>query len=364
MKLIKPTEIFEMSTRGQSTCLTIYVNHPQEINDCLAEARRVAAKDLNETEMSELLAPVRYLIAHQKWNSSPLPTGIFVREGFAGFMKIPFATKNLAVVASSFHVKPLLKWLQRDKPFFLLHLDQDKATLFQGSLSGLRPLDKFNYKKSRSLDYALDLVDRSVLRTIQKTQQPLLLSGDDALTDSYRNLCQYNMLVEQTISEMSPDPKIKELHHSCLMVLEPFLENVEDSLVKKFWSAKARGGVSSNLNDIISRALLGQVRHLFINETMNIWGRIDYRTGTFTHSTRQMDSQDDDILDDLAELVLFHRGSVTVLPGRKMPESQAASAILRPLFEPHAKNEIPIRDSDQVLAKASDSVAAGRSLAS
>jgi hypothetical protein len=45
-----------------------------------------------------------------------------------------------------------------------------------------------------------------------------------------------------------------------------------------------------------------------------------------------MDSHDDDILDDLAELVLFHRGSVTVLTGAKMPESQAASAILRPLF--------------------------------
>lgn len=332
MKLITPHDVFKTSNPGQATCLTIYVKSPQEIGACLVEARRVAGKDLSEVETNELLAPIRYLISSKKWNASKTATGIFVKKGFAGFMKIPFETKSIAVVARSFHVKPILKWLQREKPFFLLHLDQDKATLFQGSLSELKPLEKFNFKKSRSLDYALDLAERSVFRKIQKTQQPLILSGEDVLTETYRDLCQYRMLIGQSVAEAFPDSKLRELHQSCLMLLEPYLENVEDSLVKKYWAAKARGGVSSNLHEIVSLALAGQVKHLFINETMNIWGKIDYRDGTFTYSSQQMDSHDDDVLDDLAELVLFHRGSVTVLAGTKMPESQSASAILRPLF--------------------------------
>ncbi|MBL7670646.1 MAG: hypothetical protein JNM39_09170 [Bdellovibrionaceae bacterium] len=57
------------------------------------------------------------------------------------------------------------------------------------------------------------------------------------------------------------------------------------------------------------------MRHLFINEKMNIWGQIDYKNGDFTYSSKQIRSKDDDILDDLAEFVLFHHGSVTVLPG-------------------------------------------------
>lgn len=332
MKLITPFDIFKTSNPGQSACLTIYVNSPQEIESCLSEAWRVARKDLTEPEFTELLAPVRHLMGSKKWKATQVATGIFVKKGFAGFMKIPFETKTLAVVARSFHVKPILKWLQREKPFFLLHLDRDNATLFQGSMSHLKPLEKFKFNPSRSLDSALDLVEKSVHRKIQKSQQPLILSGEDVLTENYRDLCQYRLLIETSIPEVSPDPKLKELHQSCTLILEPYLEQIENSLVKKYWTAKARGGVSSNLHEIVALALAGQVKHLFINETMNVWGKIDYRKGTFTYSSQQLDSHDDDILDDLAELVLFHRGSATVLPGAKMPDSQAASAILRPEF--------------------------------
>ncbi len=341
MKLITPLDIFEATNPGQSTCLTIYVNSSQEISSCMAEARRVASADLTEAEVNDLLAPVRYLINNKKWNANKMATGIFVKEGFAGFIKIPFETKSIAVVAKSFHVKPILKWLQREKPFFLLHLDREKATLFQGSMSDLKPSEIFNYKKSRSLDFALDLVERSVFRRIQKTHQPLILSGEDVLTETYRDLCQYRKLTGQSVTEVSPDPKLTELHQSCIKILEPYLEKVEDSLVKKYWAAKARGSVSSNLHEIVSLALAGQVKHLFINETMNIWGKVDYRNGSFTYSSQQLDSHDDDILDDLAELVLFHRGSVTVLDGTKMPDSQAAAAILRPLFGLESKLSKP-----------------------
>jgi hypothetical protein len=354
MKMIKPYEIFKISSPGLSTCLTIYVNHPSQIHSLLAEAYRVASADLTDLQINELMAPVRHLIRNKKWWASSQATGIFVNRGFAGFMKIPFEVKNLAVVANSFHVKPLLKWLQREKPFYLLHLNRDTATLFQGSLSEIRPVEKFNFSKSKTIDFSLDLVERSVFRLIQRTNQPLIVSGDLQMTGVYKNLCQYKMLVSQMINEADLEPKLKDLHHECTRILGPYIEKIEDSLVKKYWSAKARGAVSSNFSEVVELALSGEVKHLFINEDLNIWGQIDYkRKGSFTWGSRQMNSQDDDLLDDLAELVLFHRGSVTVLPSAKMPESQAASAILRTRFgtEEQMKGvERILRGADQATA--------------
>jgi hypothetical protein len=57
-----------------------------------------------------------------------------------------------------------------------------------------------------------------------------------------------------------------------------------------------------------------------VNESMNVWPDTE---------ARMPGHASDDVLDDLAETVLAHRGSVTVLPGHRMPESHAASAILK-----------------------------------
>lgn len=74
-------------------------------------------------------------------------------------------------------------------------------------------------------------------------------------------------------------------------------------------------------------ALARKVKHLFVNEKMNVWGKINYETGSFTYSPRQTETEDD-VLDDLAEIVLRNHGVVTVLPPAKMPGERAACAIL------------------------------------
>jgi hypothetical protein len=73
---------------------------------------------------------------------------------------------------------------------------------------------------------------------------------------------------------------------------------------------------------------------------VNIWGMINYKEATFTYSHQQLDAHDDDILDDLAELVMFKGGGVTVLPGERMPDSQMAAAILNNSFNMDNKSEV------------------------
>jgi len=110
-------------------------------------------------------------------------------------------------------------------------------------------------------------------------------------------------------------------------VLEPFLEQKENALLNSYWAAERNGRTSSALQEIVQLALSNRVKHLFINEKIHVWGRIDGSTASFTYSPRQT-AAEDDVLDDLAEIVLKNHGAVTVLPSLKMPNGKAACAIL------------------------------------
>jgi len=329
MKQIKPQDIFRIASPGISTCATIYANSPSELTGLISEVQRLAQVDLTAREVAELTAPITFLANSKKWKRKNEALGIFVTKGFAGYMGLPFEVKNLAVVANSFHVKPLIKWMQREKPFFALKLNSEKPTLYQGTLSELRVIEEYQFKKARSIETIYEKLDKELNKVIFKSKQPLILIGESVHTDVFKTISQYGLIINKTISELAFGQGLRELHRNCLNILEPYLEHHENVLVQKYWTAKLQRKVSSNLNEIVELALRGQVKHLFVNEKMNVWGQIDYRTGKFTYHAKQQDSFDDDILDDLAEIVIYHKGQVTVLESDKMPDSQAAAAILK-----------------------------------
>lgn len=329
MKKIKPFDIFRIASPGLSTCVSIYINDPSNIKTTLAEARRIASKDFEIEIVNSLLDPIEYLAKSKKWLKSQSPTGIFVTKGFAGFMNIPFDIKDLVVVADSFHVKPLIKWMQIEKPFYLLHFGSYQARLFQGELSGLKELEAIEYKKAKSKDTSIAYLERGISTLISHSHMPLILSGDPSDTETFKNLSPYKWVLSDSINGVEAEKEISVLHKKALQILKPFLEHQEQVQIQKYWAAKLKNQVSANLDEIIRLALKGEIKHLFINEKMNIWGQINYRSGQFVYHAKQIDAHDDDVLDDLAEIVMYHHGQVTVLPTHRMPDSQSAAAILR-----------------------------------
>lgn len=331
MNFIKPTELFKISVPGNSTCLSIYANSSKEMAQVLGDAKRLAFQDLSATEVAALFLPITtYLRNNREWTK---PMAFFVTKGFAGMLVLPFKTKNLSVVALSFHVKPILKWLQRERPYYLLHLKDDRASLYKGTMSELQSVKDFMHVALSDIDGIYHDLDSTLYNLLQREQHPLMLAGNPRLVSTFKEMSQNRLIVEQTMKWVDEYESVDNLHKKSIELLEPFLHRQESQYIKQYWNAKLRHRTSSNLNEIVDLAIKGGIKHLFINEKMNVWGRINYRTGEFTYHPRQVDSKDDDILDDIAELVLFHRGIVTVLPPERMPDSQAAVAVLR------AKNE-------------------------
>lgn len=329
MKKIRPQDIFRVSTPGISTCLSIYVNHPSEIGAQIEEVERVSAADLDRKSIESLLNPVKYLMTTKKWILNDKPLGIFVTQGFSGFTILPFETKPLSVVANSFHVKPLLRWMQNEKPFTILHFEVDRAFLYLASGSEIRLHDEILFKGQKSLNHHVATIESEVQSKIGKLKQPLVLSGVRSMVNTFKSITREKNVFLISTDEGFENDSPEVLHERSLKALSDFFDRQESLLLQRYWTARVKNLTTSNLNEIVRLALRGEVKTLFINEKLNIWGQIDYRTGKFTYHPRQMDAQDEDVLDDLAEIVLYHKGEVVVLSTEKMPEAQAAAAILR-----------------------------------
>lgn len=324
---VNPYHVLNLSPKENFPCLSLYAESERELISLLGIAEEIGLKKYDAKTLDMLFKPVHGFLKKQQKEFGASPIALFSSKGFAGYSRLPFSAKSLAVVADSFHVKPLLKWMQREHPFSLLRLQEKEAVLFQGSISYFEEIERLPYRELRSMDGVFNALDRAVYRSIQSSRVPLLLAGDFDLIEAYRSVSGYRAIVEDSILDPSVFGDYGKLHCASIKVLEPFLEQKENALLNSYWAAERGGRTSSILQEIVQLALSNRVKHLFINEKIHVWGKIDSSTASFTYSPWQS-AAEDDILDDLAEIVLKNHGAVTVLPSLKMPNGKAACAIL------------------------------------
>jgi len=327
MMKVNPYHVLNLSPKEDFPCLSLYASTERELVSLLGKAEELGLKKYEAETLDLLLRPVHGFLKRQQRELADSPIAIFSSKGFAGFSLLPFSAKPVAVVSNSFHVKPLLKWMQREHPFSFLQLNENEAVLFQGSLSYFEEIERLPYRELRTMDGVFNALDRAVYRSIQSSRVPLLLGGDLDLIQAYKSISGYKAILDGEIRDSSVLVDHEKLHAAAIKELEPFLEQREDALLGSYRAAERGGRTSAMLQEIVQLALTNRIKHLFINEKMNVWGRINTDTASFTYSPQQT-APEDDVLDDLAEIVLKRHGAVTVLPSSKMPNGKAACAIL------------------------------------
>jgi hypothetical protein len=324
---INPYHVLNLTPKVDAPCLSLYASSERELAQLIEKAEELGLKSYDGATVDRLLKPMHTAFKYLGSSGLAYPIALFSTKGFSGYAKLPFATKPLSVVASSFHVKPLLKWMQREHPFSLLSMREKEAILYQGSLSYFEELERLEYRELRTMDGVFNALDRAVYRSIQSSRVPLILAGDVELIEIYKSVSGYRGIVDDSIVDPNIFEDLERLHTSSVKILEPFLEQKEASHLNSYLVAERGGRTSSVLQEIVQLALARKIKHLFVNEKMNVWGKIDHETGAFTYSPKQTETTDD-VLDDLAEIVVRNHGLVTVLPPNKMPGGRAACAIL------------------------------------
>ena len=338
---------------------------PIRFKNLLKTARKLLTEGAPKAAADEILTPLEALSEPAFWRDQLDGLAVFGCPGFRAVYRLPMPLPELSIVADSFHVRPILGALKANRRFYVLAVSQGSVALYEGSPTGLGPVDLRDLPASMrdvlgvaegggglqlhsaggspvfhghgapgedrkdELARFFRVIDKALWERLRDERVPLVLAGPAAYFPVYRDLSRYAYLapdgVEGNVDSATPE----ELHVRAWPVARAVFQAEEDAARNEYGQLSASHLATSILTEIASAAIRGRVRRLFVQEGKILFGRLNAETGEVLLHGRQEGITDDDVLDDLSEAVLARGGDVLELPAGKMPEGAAAAAILR-----------------------------------
>lgn len=336
--------------------LTIYLVNRGSLLDLksqLKESLNLANEWLNPVmsyeEKNKLLEPVNNLISDSRiFKGINGNIGIFRNQESFRVLSVPVEVEETCQVATSFHVKPLLKWLQVDQEFLLLGLEQEAAHLYFGSQNSIKLVDSvvlpeiFKSKSFVSNYLSIKKVRQSKLKKVEtynwlndwileltKSSTPkLFLAGEKSVIEPLANHLNYKNTIKNPISNFFSKNDISEICITIRKILKSDSKSYIEKALMEFRFAEEGNRARKNIFQIAKAVVKGRVRKLIVTDELNIFGKVDKDSGGLAIHPFDMDHEDDDILDDLAQMVLSQGGEVIVASRSEIPKGRPILAIL------------------------------------
>jgi len=269
-----------------------------------------------------------------------------------------------AIVADSFHVKPLVRVTQTADQYHVLAIQEETVSLYHGHRDRLDPLEPEGVpltardaltdesppapnraeENSRGnpppgmaaevgdakmeLDRFYRLVDRAVLKQVSRDSgAPLVLAGLPELQMVFRSVSRNPHLLPEGISRGVPAQIDERFAMDAWKCVEPWYREKLNKIVNDFHVAKAQGMAAEELEDVAKAIGRDRVGTLLIEADRVIPGRFDANTGQLVIDESLAAA--DDVLDDFAEVVLRTDGTALVMPRDQMPTTTGVAAIFR-----------------------------------
>lgn len=383
MELLTKELIQELLIVDQAPCLSLYMStnrtHPENLKNpikfknLVSQMEESLLQKYSASEVHDYLEPLEDLVKDNKiWNDTKDGLAVFSAKGMLKVVVLNKSVEELAMVADSFHTKPLRQYLQSADHFHLLGLTLHDIRLFEGNRHSLTEVeltadtpktiiealgDELTEKHSTVDSYGGIGVDSSamhhghggrkdetekdgerffrvVANTIYEhfskpTGWPLILAALPEHHNLFQKVSKNPFLLPNAIainpSSVSPD----QLAKMAWEIMEPEYSLNLDNLVDRFEQARANGKGSDDYKDVAVAAVEGRVDTLIVEADRIIAVRI---TNLVTGNTQKKDLSNpkvDDLLDDMGELVIKMGGQVMVLPTEKMPSETGLAAIFR-----------------------------------
>lgn len=278
---------------------------------------------------------------------------------------------ELAVVADSFHTKPLRQWLQSSGRYQVLALGLEHVQLFEGNRNALDAVE-LAAEVPQTLPAALGseltkphssvssyggiggshmamhhgqggrkdeidndterffrAVDRAVLEHHSRPSGlPLMLAALPEHQYLFREVSHNPFLMASGLAIAPIGLKNDALRQRAWDVVAPQLEAQQMAWRESYLLAEAKGLGSENLSDVAHAAVSGRVATLLIEAKRLMAGRIDSTTGRIDYS--ELDNpRANDVLDDLGAMVEKMGGEVHVLSAERMPCRTGVAASFR-----------------------------------
>lgn len=375
----------ELLTADKSTCISLYQathrQHPDNTQDpirfrnTLIELEKSLSEAHDVGKVREMMAPFEQLGRDADfWNYTSEGLAVFSSADRFEAFQLQRPVRQLLVVADSYHTKPLIRILQSTDRYQVLCLTRQSAKLYEGNRDALDPVDLTDVPTAltdvKILDRSVpdqpvgsygtglrqtwaggtavnhghgslaDIKDADVKKFFHAVAQgivehhsrpsglPLILVALSESQGDFRAVSDNRFLLEDGIIMDPASLDTDELRKLVWKTMEPhYLARLAD-LKDKFGVARSRQSGSGDLSDVAKAAVGNQVATLLIEADRVIPGVIDSSSGAIRTADLK-NPQVDDMLDDLAELVIARGGEVVVVPKERMPTDTGLAAIYR-----------------------------------
>jgi len=364
-------------------CLSLYQpthrHHPENQQDPIRFGNLVKTleesllKRFSKEEIKPLLQPFLALAGDRNfWHHTADGLAVLAAKDFFRVYSLHRPVGELAVVADSFHIKPLVRILQSTDRFHVLGLNRQAIRLFEGNRDALTeiepaegvprtitealgeeltephqtvasyggtgrgssPMRHGHGGKETEVEIDAERFFRAVDRAVHEHHSrasglPLILAALPEHHHLFHQVSRNPLLLPQSI-DVHPDAlaSIDDLRQRVWQLVEPRYLARLAALVEEFGAAKSRGMGEAQLTAVAEAVVGGRVATLLIEAGREIPGRIDTATGSI-HFGDLAEPDIDDVLDDLGALTLKMGGQVFVVPTEQMPTETGAAAIYR-----------------------------------
>lgn len=375
--------IQELLAAEQAPCLSLYMpterthpgnlKNPIRFKNLVSEMEKSLIQKYSANEVEEYLKPLQALVDDNEiWNYGKDGLAVFSAKGVFKVVGLHQSVEELAIVADSFHTKPLWQYLQSLDQFHLLALTLHDIRLFEGNHHSLSEVE-LSEATPKTITEALgeELTDkhtttasyggvggessgmhhghgghkeesekdaerffRVVANTIYEhyskpTGWPLILAALPEHHSLFQKVNKNPLLLPDGIAINPSSVSSDQLAKMAWEVMEPEYSLKLDTLVDRFEQARANGKGSDDYKRVAVAAVEGRVDTLLVEADRIIAIRV---TNLVTGNTQKKDLKNprvDDLLDDMGELVLKMGGQVMVIPADKMPSETGLAAIFR-----------------------------------
>ncbi len=316
-------------------------------------AETMLAKAYDRRTRERILTPLRMALSLIHLRRAKGGVAIYHSPDFTGVVRIPTPVRDLAVAADSFHLKPVLQCVQLRRRYFILAFRRNHIELIDVSSDSLNAVARFDFRQeleSKLADFentmeagrhdvrvrrqkllreGLAAISRQVDARLEGVRAPLVLAGPANLQAMFREASRYRNLLGQGIDRNVDDLSPAQIAELSQEIVDRHFSRQDLDAIGSFHRARASGLASNDIHRIAEAACFGQVQRLIIAEDRNVWGELERATGQVQLMARHEERLGDDLLDDIAELVLLKGGEVTVLPASQIPGEQPIAAVLR-----------------------------------
>lgn len=328
------------------------------------KAERSLAQKFSNREIEEILDPLYKLDQDNEfWNKTKDGLAIFLNKNKCVIYKLDRELKELTVVSDSFHIKPLIRVFQSADKYYVLGLNRKTFKLYYGDRYGLTEIefaedipieitdvlgDQYTSphisiskggtmygtgsKKDeieKDIERYLRYIDKFIWENYSKpTGAPLVLAALKEYQGEFRKISGNKYLIEKGIDKDFESLDINTIREESWKIIEAIYLNKTAELVELYNNGKSKELASDNLEDVSKKATEGRVGTVLLESDKLIPGKIDLNTGDIERKPIE-DVETDDVLDDIAELVLKSKGEVVMLPKERMPTESGVAAIFR-----------------------------------